>query len=460
MKLRMSVLTLLVAGVLFSACTQNAEKKDQSADKAPVSSVKQLEWTKDANIYEVNVRQYSEEGTFEKVQEDLPRLESMGVEILWFMPIHPIGEDNRKGGLGSYYSVQDYKAVNPNFGTEEDFRALVEEAHSRGMKVIIDWVANHTAWDNPWTANPEWYELDEDGNFMPPRGTDWSDVIQLDYSNEEMRAAMTDALEYWVREFDIDGYRCDVAGMVPTDYWKDAIDSLNEIKPVFMLAEDGEPELVEEAFHMNYAWQYAHVIREIAKGEQSFDDLRELMKETEESFPSSAYRMYFTTNHDENSWNGTDPGMYGDNFENFAVLSATISGMPLIYNGQESVLDKQLEFFEKDQIEWKEYEYQDFYTMLLNLKKDNEALWNGDFGGELIMVDSPENTFAYRREKGNNWVFVYINISDEPVNVPLDEYGIPSDASGYEIYSEQLPPEDSNYFEVGGNSWLLIAGNK
>jgi glycosidase len=443
------VLTL-TAGLFFSACTQ-PEKKSQS-----VEGIQHVEWSQNANIYEVNIRQYSEEGTFNAFREDLPRLEAMGVKILWLMPIHPIGEKNRKGPLGSYYSVQDYKAVNPNFGTEEDFKALVDEAHALGMKVIIDWVANHTAWDSPWTENPDWYELNEEGDFMPPRGTDWTDVIQLDFENEEMRAAMVDAMEYWVRDFDIDGYRCDVAGMVPLDFWKDARASLDEIKPVFMLAEDEGPQM-HEAFDMTYAWTYAHLIREIAAGNEGFEVLDSLMEVEVTKFPESAYRMYFTSNHDENSWNGTDPGMYGANFENFAVLSATIDGMPLIYNGQESVLDKQLEFFEQDPIEWKDYELTQFYTMLLQLNEENEALWNGQYGGDLSIYDSPEETFAYRRDKGDDWVFVYLNNGDESINVPLDEYDIPVDASGYQIYSDQLPPEATNYFEVLPNSWLLIA---
>lgn len=441
---------LITVGLLSSACTQTQDKSTN------VKGVQHAEWSKNANIYEVNIRQYSEEGTFNAFREDLPRLEAMGVEILWLMPIHPIGVKNRKGPLGSYYSVQDYKAVNPNYGTEEDFRALVDEAHALGMKVIIDWVANHTAWDNPWTENPEWFKLDEEGNFTPPRGTDWTDVIQLDYENQEMRAAMIDAMEYWVRDFDIDGYRCDVAGMVPLDFWKEARASLDSIKPVFMLAEDEGPEM-HEAFDMTYAWTYAHTIREIAAGNEDFEALDSLMEVEKTKFPESAYRMYFTTNHDENSWNGTDPGMYGTNFENFAVLSATIDGMPLIYNGQESVLDKQLEFFDKDEIEWKDYDYQQFYTMLLRLNEENEALWNGQFGGDLSVYDSPEETFAFRRDRGEDWVFVYINNGDEPINVPLAEYDIPADASGYEIYSDQLPPTETNYFEILPNSWLLIA---
>ncbi|MBD3615939.1 MAG: alpha-amylase [Gracilimonas sp.] len=441
-----------VTALFFSSCSA-----PEVEDKKPVGNVEHPEWSKNANIYEVNIRQYSEEGTFTAFREDLPRLQEMGVKILWLMPIHPIGEKNRKGELGSYYSVKDYKGINPNYGTEEDFRALVDEAHEREMRVIIDWVANHTAWDHPWTENPDWYELNEDGGFMPPRGTDWTDVIQLDYENQEMREAMLDALVYWVRDFDIDGYRADVAGMVPMDFWNEARNRLDEIKPVFMLAEDEGPKMHDKAFDMTYAWSYAHLIRVIAAGNEDLSALDSLMEVEETKFPDNAYRMYFTTNHDENSWNGTDPGMYGDNFENFAVLSATIDGMPLIYNGQESNLDKQLEFFTKDPIEWKEYEYQPFYTMLLSLKNENEALWNGEFGGDLTIYNSPENTYAYKREKGDDWVFVYLNFGGEAVNVPITDYALPEDASGYEIYSEQLPPEEQNYFEVAANSWLLIA---
>lgn len=443
---------LLVLGFIIGGCNQPA----RDVDKAPVSSVEQLEWSKNSSIYEINVRQYSEEGTIEAVRKDLPRIRKMGVRILWLMPIHPIGEKNRKGPLGSYYSVQDYKEVNPNFGTKEDFARFVDEARQLGFKVIIDWVANHTAWDNPWTQNPEWYELNEEGNFMPPRGTDWTDVIQLDYENEEMRAAMIDALEYWVRDFNIDGYRCDVAGMVPTDFWKEAIDSLNSIKPVFMLAEDGEPELVKEAFQMNYAWQYAHTIREIAAGHQTFQDLDSLMQETEANFPSSAYRMYFTSNHDENSWNGTDPQMYGDNFENFAVLSATISGMPLIYNGQESGLDKQLEFFEKDPIEWKDYKYQDFYTTLVGLKRDTPALWNGDFGGDLEFIKVPEGSegvLAYERVKGDSEVVVVLNFSGDCQNVPLHEVGVDESYTTYNSTSLMVTSEEISF---GSNQWVIF----
>jgi glycosidase len=226
------------------------------------------EWSKNATIYEVNVRQYTKEGTFKAFAEHLTRLRQMGVDILWFMPIHPISEKNRKGTLGSYYAVQDYKAVNPEFGTLEDFKSVVDQAHDMGFKVLIDWVANHTGWDNQWIKDhPEWYKKDSTGNMIAP--FDWTDVAQLDYGNQEMREAMIDALSYWVSEADIDGYRCDVAGMVPVDFWANAREQLNEIKPVFMLAEDeSEIALLEEAFNMNYGWEFHHIMNGIAKGKK------------------------------------------------------------------------------------------------------------------------------------------------------------------------------------------------
>jgi len=447
---RSILLSLFVAAFLVGC-----NPSEKQAEKKP-SQVVHPEWSKNANIYEVNIRQYSEEGTFNAFREDLPRLKEMGVKILWLMPIHPIGKINRKEteeSRGSYYSVADYKKVNPNFGTEEDFKALVDEAHELGFKLIIDWVANHSAWDNPWTENKDWYELTEDGNFMPPRGTDWSDVIQLNYENDEMRAAMLDALEFWVREFDIDGYRCDVAGMVPTDFWENARVELDKIKPVFMLAEDGEPELLHKAFDMNYAWEYAHVIREIAKGEQSFADLDSLFERDSKRFPDNAYRMYFTSNHDENSWNGTDPEMYGKNFENFAVLSATVKGMPLIYNGQESGLDKRLEFFEKDEIEWKGYKYADFYTMLLDLNTKNEALWNGAFGAEPERIESPDGTYAFSREKNGHKIVVVINNNEEKVTVNLPSWGYDT----YAVYGILEETTNLESVELPANKWIIIS---
>lgn len=409
-----AVIAIISASVFLNSCSPDSGSEPLNVSEAP-------EWSADASIYEVNVRQYSPEGTFNAFTEHIPRLKEMGVEILWLMPIHPIGEENRKGPLGSYYAVADYQAVNPNFGTKDDFRTLVETAHDHEMKVLLDWVANHTAWDAVWTeTNPEFYETDENGNFVPPVD-DWTDVIQLDVDNPEMQEQMIQAMEYWVEEFNIDGYRADVAYMVPTDFWVEARQRLDEIKPVFMLAEAEVPEL-HAAFDMTYAWDYAETIRNIGSGEAELSALDEALNENFERFDKSDYRMFFTTNHDENSWTGSDPEMYGNNFQNFAVLSATVWGMPLIYSGQESGLDQQLEFFGKDLIEWGNYRLEDFYRTLLTLKSENSALYNGSAGGDYLKISSDRDDaiFSYKRINDDDKVFVVLNFSDDAVDFTFD----------------------------------------
>ncbi len=380
------------------------------------------EWAVNATIYEVNLRQFSEEGTFAAFAEHLPRLRDMGVDILWLMPIHPIGEKERKGTMGSYYSVYDYLDVNPEFGTKEDFRELVGQIHEHGMYVILDWVANHTSWDAVWTqTHPELYETDEEGNFIIPPGTDWTDVIQLDYSNPETHRKMHEALEYWVREFDIDGYRCDVADLVPVEFWNEARYRLDQIKPVFMLAEAETPEHHIHAFEMSYAWETHHHMNQLAAGEITIADFEQHLEENRERFPEFAYRMQFTSNHDENSWNGTVFERLGDGVEAFAVLAATIPGMPLVYNGQEAAMDKRLEFFERDPIEWGDFPLLDFYTRLLQLNRQNRALFNGVHGGPLIRLatTADDQIFAFYREKEGDRVVVLLNLTDQPASFEL-----------------------------------------
>lgn len=381
------------------------------------------EWSKDATMYELNVRQFSEEGTFEAIYDDLPRLKQMGVDVIWLMPIHPIGEKNRKGTLGSYYAVQDYKGINPHFGDEKSFKKLVDLTHEHGMKLIIDWVANHSAPDNVWVeqGHMDWYNLDSAGNLQPTIGTDWWDVADLNYDSPGMRNAMIDAMEYWVREFDIDGYRCDVASWVPTDFWNDARAKLDEIKPVFMLAEAEDPGLHENAFDMTYGWEFHHVMNEVAKGNRNADSIVDYFHREANRFSSSAYRLHFTSNHDENSWNGTEFERMGDGAMAFAVLAATVHGMPLIYNGQETSLKKRLEFFEKDAIQWTDMDKADFYTSLFNFKEANPALWNGDFGAypEFLETNNPD-VLAFVRKKGPNAVLVIINLSGEESKVKVD----------------------------------------
>ncbi len=386
----------------------------------PQSAVVHPDWSYNASIYEVNIRQYTPQGTFKAFQEHLPRLEEMGVGILWLMPIHPIGELNRKGTVGSHYAVKDYRKVNPEYGTMDDFKALVAEAHERGMRVILDWVPNHTAWDNALTVeHPDWYTKDEQGNFAPPV-PDWNDVIDLNYDSEDLWRYMLDSLAYWVREGDVDGYRVDVAGMVPLDFWAQARRELSQIKPVFLLAEWDAPEAHNDAYDMTYSWGLNGVFHGIVKGEKTADDLWAYLKGESESFSPEAIRMYFTSNHDENSWNGSAVERYGDAAEVFAVLTLTLDGMPLVYSGQEAGIDRKLAFFDKDEIEWADHPMTEVYSTLLNLRKTNKALAVGGLGGEVTPIKSfTEGLFGFTRERDGDGVVVVVNLTDQPQRVAL-----------------------------------------
>ncbi len=386
-------------------------------------------WAYDAVIYEVNIRQYTKEGTFKAFQKHLPQLKEMGVGIIWLMPINPIGEKNRKGTLGSYYSVKNYKEINPEFGTKADFKNLVDEIHKLGMHVIVDWVANHTAWDNPWVADhPEFYTKDSLGNFVAPVA-DWADVVDLNYDNKDLWKEMISALEYWVKDFNIDGYRCDVAGMVPLEFWNEARIELDKIKPVFMLAEWETPEMHKKAFEMTYAWEIYKLMNEIYKGNKNAEDLRKQIISDLKKYPGYAFRMQFTSNHDENTWNGTEFERLGDATEMFAAFTNIIPGMPLIYNGQEAGFNRRLAFFDKDTIDWKQSNYLELYKKLFHLKKNNQALWNGIKGGKIEFVNTNDNKniLAFIRYNNADKVLTIFNMSKKEKSVTIDSKFIEGD---------------------------------
>lgn len=379
------------------------------------------EWSKNATIYEVNIRQFTPEGTFKAFGKHLPRLKEMGVDIIWLMPIHPIGEKNRKGSLGSYYAVRNYEEVNAEFGNLGDFQQLVKDAHALGMKLIIDWVANHTSPDNIWVdqGHKDWYTLDSTGNLQPTIGTDWWDVADLNYDNRDMRKAMINSMKFWLTKADIDGFRCDVAGWVPMDFWIEARKELDAVKPIFFLAES-EGADQHQAFDMTYGWELHHVMNDIAKGKKTTADVLAYFKKN--NYKRSDYRMHFTSNHDENSWNGTEMERMGDARFALAVFAATIEGMPLVYNGQETSLDKRLKFFEKDTIDWLKMDLVTFYTNLLQLKRKNPALWNGEYGAPtLFHTDGASPILIYSREKGANKVIVAINMSGKDASTKITD---------------------------------------
>lgn len=391
------------------------------------------EWMDNAVIYEVNLRQGSDARTINGFSHELPRLKTLGVDIIWLMPVHPISELNRKGELGSYYAVKDYKAINPEFGTFEDFKKFVKKAHALGMKVIIDEVCNHSGCDNTWvTENPDFYAKDSDGKMFGP--FDWTDTYKLDYSNPDMRRAMIDALKFWVKEADIDGYRCDVAMHVPTDFWEETRVELQKIKPVFMLAEASKPELTLAAFDADYNWPMKDLFNAIAATHGANDyavthnqelphatatDIDSLLSLQKRQYPHGASQMNMITNHDLNSWEGTEFERLGPAVGAFAVLSYTLPGIPMLYTGQEVGFNHAFEFFRHDTVpDYTRNEFTTFYELLNSLKHSQRALDTGNQPGIMTrFATANTDIYAFERTKGNCRVVVITNLSNKPADV-------------------------------------------
>ena len=408
----------------------------------PEVQLTNADWTADAVLYQLNTRQFTPEGTFKAAQAQLPRLAKMGVDIIWLMPIHPIGEVERKGSLGSPYAVRDYRAVNPELGTEAEFRAFVDEAHRLGMKVILDWVANHSAYDNPLTlSHPEWYTRTPEGALTSPAGTDWSDVADFDYAQPGLRRYMTESLVYWVREFGIDGFRCDVAGYVPTDFWETARAQLDKVKPVFMLAEWEQRDLHRRAFDATYGWGWKEAMQRLVKSGEGAGPMRGYYAGQYETWPRAAMRMVYTENHDQNSWDGVASTIYGPAYEAAIALSFTGSGLPLIYNGQEADNDRQLKFFERDPIVWKEGRHAALFAKLIALKTAHPALHNGRFGAAMLEVptDQTADIYAFTRGKPGERVFAVFNLSPRAHTVSFKH------ARHHGRYSDALSGEAASF---------------
>lgn len=390
----------------------------------PLVTISTPEWAKDAAIYQINTRQFTPEGTFRAAENHLLRLKELGVDILWLMPVHEIGLKNRKGSLGSPYSVKDYYSVNPEFGTMDDLKHFLNRAHKAGFKLILDWVPNHTAWDNPLVdEHPEWYSRDWKGDFRPTPWWDWDDIIELDYSHEDLREYMAEAMKYWIREVGFDGFRMDVAGFVPNDFWSQARKELDAIKPVFMLAEWDARDLHAEAFDMTYAWSWWDAVKAVATGGEPLDRLFMYYSWNERAYPEEAIRMTFVTNHDKNAWEGTMFENFGHALEAAIALSVVGEGMPLIYNGQEAGNDRALAFFEKDPIVWKDHPIGNLYRKLIRLMKENPALWHGKWGGRMIRVpnSAEDKVISFVRMKDENKVFAVINFSEIDEDVYFSE---------------------------------------
>jgi glycosidase len=433
----------------------------------------QPDWSNNAVMYEINVRQYSEEGTFKAVTRDLPRIKSLGVDVLWIMPIHPIGKKNRKGTKGSYYSVQDYTDVSPDYGTKADFKELVNNAHKLGMKVLIDWVANHTAWDHAWiTEHKDWYAQNDKGEIVTQY--DWTDVAKLNFEKVEMREAMIEAMKYWVSEFDIDGYRCDVAFLVPLDFWEELRTKLEEIKPVYMLAEmewnadiTANPnKYFDNAFNASYGWNFMGVSADFAKGKKSISDFKKEMQKNYEAFPSHMHKMLFLTNHDENSWNGTVDEKYGKNWQLFGVMVYTFpQNLPLIYTGEEVGLNRRMKFFEKDHItkaEWSNKSRVDWYKKMTTLKHDVPAFHNmGRYDDWLdipVNVDgtAPTEYYAYTRKNGNSEAYIFLNFGASQLSFSNAELNFNALNTKYKVESNAKHQISKGQLILQPNSYIIF----
>lgn len=406
----------VAASLALAACQHVPAPATDPYQPEPYVKIQHPEWTKDAVLYQVNLRQFTAEGTLAAAAAQLPRLRRLGVDVVWLMPIHPIGEKHRKGTLGSPYSVRDYYGVNPEFGTLQDLRDFVARAHALGMHVILDWVANHSAWDNPLVAqHPDWYERDWKGDFHPTSWWDWSDIIELDYSQPGLRRYMTGAMKYWVREAGVDGYRCDVAWYVPTDFWDNLRRELDAIKPVFMLAEAASRDLHARAFDASYGWGLYTALHDVTLRGANVDALAGYYSEQDNVFPPGSMRLVFTSNHDKNAWEGTEFEQFGAGLPAAMVLTFVGDGLPMVYNGQEAGNPKRLAFFEKDPIEWREHPNGQLLRRLIALKKANRALWNGPWGARMVRVhnDRPAQVLSFVRQGDASKVLAVLNFSGE-----------------------------------------------
>ncbi len=422
MKFLRLICLLIFSTLFYISCTPKLAPLAAN-NGAANTSFAHPSWSEQSNIYEVNVRQYSKEGTFKAFEKSLPRLKKMGVQILWFMPINPIGIEGRKmtsSDLGSYYSIKNYKEINPEFGTMADWKELVKNAHALDFKVIIDWVPNHSSPDNPWvTTHPDFYQHDKNGKTVYDE--DYTDTRNLDYSNMELRDSMISAMKFWITTTDIDGFRCDHVNPTPVDFWKECITDLRKIKPVFMLAESEKPEFHYAGFDATYAWNIMWETVAVAQGKASVQQLDSVINNNFTTFPKNAYRMYFTSNHDENSWNGTEFEKYGDANRALAVFSQTMyQSIPLIYSGQEEPNKRRLKFFTKDPIVWGKYERAPFYSKLLHLRERNVAL-AADAAYKRLATANDDAIFSYIRQKGNKKVTVLINLSGQPQQFTIKE---------------------------------------
>ncbi|MCB0692443.1 MAG: hypothetical protein KDC16_12420 [Saprospiraceae bacterium] len=452
MRIHLKFEILMVLIVAMFACKQVEKPQVETAMEGINENV--VEKVNYGTIYEVNVRQYTPEGTFEAFKSHIPRLKELGVKVLWMMPLQEIGVENRKGDRGSYYSIRDYRSVNHEYGTVEDLKTLVDEIHKNDMAVILDWVGNHTAWDHYWMKDrPDFYTHDESGKVIPPVA-DWTDVADLNYDVPDLRDSMLQNMMYWVDSLGFDGFRCDVAGMVPVEFWQSVRAGLDKRGDYFLLAEAEEEKLHDNAFMTSYGWHFHFIMNEVAQGKKGLDEIRKYLDDhvTETNFN----RMHFTSNHDENTWKGNAIDRMGKDYENMAVLSFTIPGIPLIYSGQETGLHKDLMFFDKDTIEWKnDSPFFPFFKNLVSLRKNQKVLWTDNIPNSFSWLENENpDVLAFGRHlqsNDENDMMVYLNYGDEKI-----ELGFPKNVDMSKWKSWDSEDVLAEKFSVDGNGYKIF----
>ena len=425
---RITIVALAALTLIFGACNRKVAE-------APLHP----EWTYNTVMYEVNIRQFSPEGTFKGVEAQLPRLKDLGVDILWLMPMYQIGEVERKGTLGSYYAISDYTAVNPEFGTLEDFDSLIAAAHEAGFKVILDWVANQTAPDNVWMDSKpaDFYERDEDGNAIWEY--DWTDTRSLNYENEAVWTAQDECMRYWLNR-GVDGFRCDAAAEVPAKFWKAILPGIKRDYPyIYLLAEAESDALTDptETFDASYAWELHHLLNDVAQGNKTVKDIKKYLAGDDSKMGKANFRLMFTSNHDENSWSGSEFERMGDAAKVMEVLCFTLpKGQPLVYTGQEIGLTRRLEFFEKDPImDWSSNEYTSFIRDLVAFRHAHPCLAAGEKGAPAEMIDDvPDGVLAFTRKDGKDSVTVYANLTAAPAEVTIGKEKVTLEPWGWKLF--------------------------
>lgn len=478
----MKRISIFLLGLLtLASCKNETETRETEVQEEQSIEPVSNEVLESAVIYEANIRQYSPEGTFDAFTEDIPQLKELGVKVIWLMPVYPISEarrkatndksiediedpEERKKYLGSYYAIADYTGINPEFGTKEDFDELVETAHDNGMYVILDWVANHTGWDHAWLEeHPEFYTQNEQGEPVDPlnpatgESWGWTDVADLNYDNKELWEAMTAEMKYWVDEHDIDGFRADVAGEVPTEFWEQAVPRLEETKPLFMLAESEDKDLFHNAFDMGYNWEGHHIKNQIAQGEATVAKWDEYMQKIDTTYQQDDYLMNFVTNHDENSWNGTVRERMGEAAEAMVALSYTIPGMPLIYSGQEYDMNHRLKFFEKDTIPKTKGVMWPLLERLGQLKNNHIALHGGKEAADYnrLETSADEQVLAFERSKNGERIIYVANMSESPVTFELE---LEENLEPY-IGKEDFTFQENGQYNFGPWEFVILADN-